>query len=66
MDLLSTCGKHYAMGMALTALSACVWWSKQKVKIQPIVSLAFINIAKKAETSHILYKKTLEICVYLH
>lgn len=45
MDLLSTCGKPYAMGMTLTALSAWVWWSKQKVKIQPIASLAFINIA---------------------
>lgn len=66
MDVLSTCGKPYAMGMALTALSAWVWRSKQKVKIQPIVSLAFINIAQKAETSHILYKKTSEICVYSH
>lgn len=62
LDLLCTCGKQYSMG----TFSACVQRCKQKVKIQLTLSLAFISIAKKAGTNHILHKKTLEICVYLH
>lgn len=62
LALLCTCGERYSMG----TFSACVQRCKQKVKIQLTLSLAFISIAKKAGTNHILHKKTLEICVYLH